>query len=101
MIKIDTALNEKARKSSFIDATLSKDGWIGDAAPYTQALSVSGLSASSNGSINITNGATELERAAARSAMLSIARQSDGQLTIVADGDKPGIDLPVTVIIVD
>lgn len=101
MTKIDAALSEKAQKSHFINATLTADGWAGDSAPYTQVLAVDGMGASANGSIGLAGSATDSQRAAVRNAMLYISAQATGRLTIVADGDRPEVDLPVTVIIVD
>lgn len=101
MTKIDAALSEKAQKSHFINATLAADGWTGGSAPYTQVLAVDGMGANVNGSIGLADSATDSQRAAVRNAMLYISAQATGQLTIVADGDKPEVDLPVTVIIVD
>lgn len=100
MTKIDSALGTKAQKSSFIDAKLTVSGWSGSSAPFSQVLAISGLHSDSNGSITISSGATEDERAAARSAILSVSQQAEGSITILADGDKPEIELPVTVLIV-
>ena len=41
--------------------------------------------------------ATAEQRAAARAALLALTGSGDGSVTIVADGTKPAIDLPVSV----
>lgn len=99
MVKIDTALGEKANNSVAIYATLLATAWAGVDAPYTQELSVEGLTATQNGVINVAHDATADQREVAREAMLSVIGQGDGKLTIAADGEMPDIDIPVYVIL--
>ena len=79
-----------------VDVVLTAAGWTGEAAPYTQTVAVTGLLADSFGEIGLTQGATDAQRAAARAALLSIQSQTDGAVTLIADGDKPTVDLPCT-----
>lgn len=79
-----------------VNATLTTAGWSGTS-PFTQTLPVSGLLASQSGDIGLAQSATATQREAARGAMLSVTGQAVGSLTITADGDKPIVDLPVTV----
>ncbi len=79
-----------------VDVVLAAAGWTGEAAPYTQTVAVAGLLADSFGEIGLTQGATDAQRAAARAALLSIQSQTDGAVTLIADGDKPTVDLPCT-----
>lgn len=99
MIKIDTALGEKADSSSVVEAILSASAWAGVDAPYTQTISVTGLSANQNGTISVAQSATYEQREAARYAMLCVTGQSAGALTISADGEMPDINIPVVVIL--
>lgn len=99
MTKIDTALGEKADSSVVIPAVLAANAWNGDDAPYTQSVSIEGLLAGTNGIINVAHSATIEQRDAAREALLSVSGQSDGFLTVVADGEMPEIDIPVHVIL--
>lgn len=99
MVKIDTALGQKADSSVAVDATLLASAWSGVDAPYTQVLTVSGLTASQNGTISVAHSATAEQREIAREAMLSVAGQGDGTLTIVADGEMPEFDIPVYIIL--
>ena len=101
MIKIDTALYGKADHSTSVNLTLAANSWTGNSAPYTQTLSVTGLTASQNGTIGLANSATAAQRTAARSALLSVGTQSAGSVIIIADGIVPTIDLPITVIMQD
>lgn len=99
MVKIDTALGEKANNSVAIYATLLATAWVGVDAPYTQELSVEGLTATQNGVINVAHDATADQREIAREAMLSVIGQEDGKLIIVADGEMPEFDIPVYIIL--
>lgn len=99
MIKIDTALGEKANSSVAIYATLLASAWVGVNAPFTQELSVEGLTATQNGVIDVAHDATATQREIAREAMLSVIGQADGSLTIAADGEMPEFDIPVYIIL--
>ena len=99
MKKIDSILHGKADSSNGIDATLTASAWTGDSAPYTQNLVVNPIVDSTNGIISVAQGANDAQREAAREALLSVSGQSAGQLSIVADGDKPEIDIPVHIIL--
>lgn len=99
MTKLDDAIGTKADKSVSIITTLSATAWSGLDSPFTQVLSVEGLSAAHNGYISVAHGATAEQREIAREAMLSVTGQDDGELTIVADGEMPEQDIPVLIII--
>ena len=99
MIKIDNAIGEKADKSISIFTTLSATAWSGLNSPFTQILNVEGLKAVHNGYISVSHEATAEQREAAREAMLSVTGQSNGTLTIVADGKMPELDIPILIII--
>lgn len=99
MVKIDTALGEKADSSVSVLCTLLASAWSGVDAPYTQEISVDGLGANQNGTISIAHSATIEQREMARNAMLSIIGQSDGTLTVAADGEMPDLDIPVVIIL--
>lgn len=99
MVKIDAALGEKANSSIAVSATLLSSAWNGVDAPFTQSLSIDGLSAAQNGTISVSHDATAAQREAARDAMLSVVGQADGTLTIAADGEMPEIDIPVYIIL--
>ncbi len=99
MIKIDVALGEKANKSVAITTTLMASAWAGIEAPFTQELSITGLAAEQNGEISIAHNATPLQRDIARSALLAVTGQSEGKLMIVADGELPEQDIPVSIIL--
>lgn len=99
MIKIDAALGVKANQSASVANTLYATGWEGTASPYTQTLTISGLTADHNGVISLSASATAAEKAAAIDAVLSVATQADGTLTIQAEGIVPTIDIPVAMVL--
>lgn len=80
-----------------VAVTLTAAGWTGAAAPYTQTVAVAGLLANSYGDIGPANSATAAQRAAYRSALIAVTAQTDGSVTLVADGDKPAVDIPAVV----
>lgn len=99
MVKIDTALGEKANSSVLVSATLLVSAWTGIDSPFTQDITVTGLTATQNGIISVAHNATFEQREMAREAMLSVVGQEDGKLTIAADGEMPDIDIPVYIIL--
>ena len=99
MVKIDAALGEKANSSVAVNATLLASAWAGVNAPYTQEITIAGLTASQNGTISVAHNATAEQREIAREAMLSVIGQDTGKLTIAADGEMPEFDIPVYIIL--
>ena len=80
-----------------VPVTLTAAGWTGAAAPYAQTVAVAGLLANSYGDIGPANSATAAQRAAYRAALIAVTAQADGSVTLVADGDKPSVDIPAVV----
>lgn len=101
MTKIDAALAGKAEKSEDVEAVLLADGWTGAAAPFTQNITVENMTAVNNGSASLARSATEEQRTAAEDAELRVSDQAEGVLTIVADGVKPTVDIPVLIVLMD
>ena len=81
-----------------VTATLRASGW--DANAKTQTVSVSGVTASSNGSLRIAQSATDEQFTAWGAAQLRVTAQAAGTLTVKATGTVPTIDIPVEVLIV-
>lgn len=85
------------------DKTLSAANWVGDTAPYTYMTTFNVMGTKKNGYLAVAQSATADQREAARAAMLSVTARSGANgtgnmLTITADGDKPTVDIPVTLI---
>ena len=95
---VETALSNKAGKSTGVSVTLSASGWASDA--KTQTVSVSGVTATANGSMRIAQSATDDQFAAWGAAQPRVTAQTDGSITVKLSGTIPTIDIPVEVLIV-
>ena len=71
--------------------------WTGSAAPYTQDVTVTGLSATAKIEVGLASNATSAEYDAAVNAKLHCTAQAAGQITLTAFGEKPTITLPIIV----
>lgn len=96
MEKIDDALGGKAESSQYINTVLSANAWS-ENSPYTQTLTVEGLT--ENGVIGVAQDITDEQMEAACYAELRVFEQGENTLTIKANGDKPNVDIPVTIIL--
>lgn len=88
-----------AARITEIPITLASANWTGDG-PYEQVVSVEGLT--QGGYMTPADGMTAQQRAATRNANISILSRdtTTGTLTVVADGDKPTVDIPATVVMI-
>ncbi len=80
-------------------ATLTTAGWTGSSAPYTQEVTVTGVTASNNVLFDISMGVTTEQYEAAMDAQLKATGQSSNKVTIKAFGDKPTVNIPVQFVI--
>lgn len=101
MIKIDNVLGKKANRSIVVAAVLLASAWIGNKAPFSQELNVEGMTETQNGIISVAQSASAGQRNAARNATLCLIGQSAGKLVVAADGDKPDVNIPVSIVLVD
>ena len=95
---VETALNDKAWKSTAMPVALSASGWDADA--KTQTVSVAGVTAGTNGSLRIAQYATDEQFAAWGAAQPRVTAQADGSITVKLAGTVPTMDIPVEVLIV-
>lgn len=82
-----------------VSITLDKNSWQNLSAPYTQSVSVPGVTANSKGEIGLSSSAIVEQRAACRRAIISVSGQGVDTVEFVADGSKPIVDLPITLFI--
>ena len=80
--------------------TLLTSGWAQSGNGYSQTVNVTGVTASSNGSLRIAQSATDEQFAAWGAAKPRVTAQAAGTLTVKAAGTVPTIDIPVEVLIV-
>lgn len=95
---VETALNNKAGKSTGVSVILSASSWNADA--KTQTVSVAGVTATANGSLRIAQSATDEQFTAWGAAQPRVTAQADGSITVKLAGTVPTIDIPVEVLIV-
>lgn len=80
-------------------ATLSTT-WTGSAAPYTQAVAISGMTADAKIEVGLASTATAEQYAAAAAAQLMCTAQAEGSITMTAYGEKPAVAIPILVRVV-
>lgn len=94
-------VKDKANKAVAISASLTVEGWTGDAAPYTQTIAAAGVTADTSQVVEV-GGAENLtaeQYEAMVAAQLWAKSKAEGTVTIEAKGEKPAVALPVVVVI--
>ncbi|MEG1777468.1 MAG: hypothetical protein RR209_00695 [Angelakisella sp.] len=87
-----------AVQSASRSITLGTSGWSGSAAPFSQNVGVSGVTASNNIEVGITASASAEQEEHAASCKVKATTQYNGSITFTAQV-KPTLALPVTIII--
>lgn len=96
---ISQKMDLKANKSSHSNYTLLASGWSGSSAPYSFTLSATGVTVSNNVELVVPSTITVAQVEAYQSAAIVTGTQTNGSITLKAYGEKPKINLPITVII--
>ncbi len=94
----EEVIGEKADKSKTYQMTMSAASWTGDAAPYSIDLTVEGVTDTSNVDI-IPQASTDEQIDAWLGLSYMLGSQTEGKVTIQSWGDKPAVDIPITVIV--
>lgn len=76
--------------------TLTASGWVGSSAPYSQTVNVDGIDTNTQGAVFVAESATDEQYNAAVYAILRKTAQGTNSITIKAYGEKPTIDIPLT-----
>lgn len=97
--KIDKELNLKADKTITKNITLEAAGWTGNEPPYSYTISLEEVTADNNIEVTYPVAPTQEVYEQLTSAGLCGGSQTAGSMTLLAYGDKPVMDLPVTVFI--
>ena len=85
-------------KSTKVTTTITASKWTGSG-PYTNTITVSGVTASNNVEVLIPGSATNAQVEAWMSAGIANGTQTTNSITLKAYGDKPSIDIPIECII--
>lgn len=99
--KNTNTLAGKADRSVLLSVTIPATAWTGDEAPYTNTLAIEGVTATNDISVIPQFTWTAEQAEAWAGAMILSGDQDAGSLTLKAYGDKPMVDLTVTVLIGD
>ena len=91
------AVDEIASSSSVL-VMLSASAW--DSNSKTQTVSVSGVTATANGLLQIAQSATDEQFTAFGAAQPRVTAQANDSITVTLSGQVPTIDIPVEVLIV-
>lgn len=86
-----------APMSNSTTLVLNANGWDNDGKCVITGLPTS---SATNGSLRIAQSATKEQRKAWSKAKIAVIGQTNGTLTVVADGIIPKIDIPVEVMVV-
>ena len=81
--------------------TILASGWTGDAAPYTNTMSISGITATNEVEVLPSYDWTTEQAEAWSGAMILNGSQEVDTLILKAYGDKPVIDITVVILIGD
>lgn len=96
----EDSLVTKASKSKVSSYTLSKSGWKGLAAPFTFTLNNAiGVTENNNVELVVPSNISLEQVESYQSAAIVAGTQAVGSITLKAYGEKPTIDLPITVIV--
>lgn len=96
----EDSLVAKASKSKVSSYTLRKSGWKGSAVPFTFTLNnITGVTKNNNVELVVPNNISLAQVESYQSAAIVTGTQAANSITLKAYGEKPTIDLPITVIV--
>ena len=92
---------EKANKPKTLNVTIHSASWIGTKAPYTATITVDALTGAETEYVEVfvPYEATTEQKTAWAEAGVASGDNKAKQLILEALGDKPGIDIPITLIV--
>ena len=96
---LSSAMNNKANKSTIQPKILLASSWAGVTAPFTYALNVPGVTASSVQELSSSIAITQAQLDALQKANIQDAGQSIDTINLKAWGIKPTIDIPINVLL--
>ena len=97
----DTLKSWLGVKNTSTSVTASSGSWSGSAAPYTNTISVSGVTTSNIVEVGLSSSATDDQVKACMSASIAKITQANGSITLYAYGTKPTTNIPLSVVLIN
>ena len=99
-VSVSTVKTLMGIKNSTLNVTCSSSNWSGSAAPYTNTINVTGVTASNIVEVGLNNAsATDAQVQACMKASIAKITQENGKIKLYAYGTKPTVNIPMTVVI--
>ena len=103
---VQDAISENAKninnmKHRTATVTASRNSWSGAEAPYTNTISVSGVTADNIVEVGLGSNASDDQVQACMKASIAKITQENGKIKLYAYGKKPEVDLPLVCVIVN
>lgn len=86
-------------ESTQTTATLTSTGWTGTSAPFTQTITVSGVTSTSIVDIDVQSTVTAEQLDAYINAKIVDGGQTTNNITLKAFGEKPTVSIPIKVVV--
>ena len=93
--------SNKSNKYRLINTSILSSGWVGEESPYTNSITIEGVRENTDICILPSSTWTSDIIEVWGSAGILTGEQSEGSITLKAYGEKPGIDIPISVLIGD
>lgn len=99
--EIEALKSTKANKPKTLNVTIPRASWTGSSAPYTATITVDALTGAETEYVEVfvPFEATTQQKTAWAEADVASGDNKAKQLILEALGDKPGIDIPITLIV--
>lgn len=99
--EIETLKSGKANKPKNFNVNIPHTSWTGSSAPYTATITVDALTGAETEYVEVfvPYEATTQQKTAWAEAGVASGDNKEKQLILEALGDKPGIDIPITLIV--
>ena len=99
-VSVSTVKTLMGIKNSTLNVTCSSSNWSGSAAPYTNTINVTGVTASNIVEVGLNSAsATDAQVQACMKASIAKITQENGKIKLYAYGTKPTVNIPMTVVI--
>lgn len=98
LMTIASALTSgKEDKKTQVTVTLSSTNWAGTTSPYTQAVTVTGMTSNADGDYDIANTANATQVQSFASGVIWVSSQGANTVTFSAAGEKPESNIPIVI----